>query len=188
MLQSSENARAADVAVLAKNLACGAQLVRGDRALDCIDHIASTSVGDELIRRARPHFKKLGDRCGCKGGDFAVELVFEPTTGIDEADFLPVLGFVDGAEILEAELPALVLTFPDGSGGSVAKEAKADKHARLVVQVKSGRGNFHGYRGYVRLRIRGEEAPRGFKKGQGGAAAEAEQVLEKGIRAESEDF
>ena len=138
MLQCREDARAADVAVLAQNFACGTQLVRGDRALDGLDHIASTSVRDELIWRVRPHFKKLGDRFSCKGGDFAVELVFEPATGIDEADFFPVFGFVDGAEILEAELTTLVLTFPDGSSGSVAKEAEADEHSGLVVQVKSG--------------------------------------------------
>ena len=62
MLECGENAWAADVAVLAKNLPCGAQLLRGNRALDGFDDIASTGVSDELIRRARAHFEKLGDR------------------------------------------------------------------------------------------------------------------------------
>jgi len=117
-----------------------------------------------------------------------VELVFEAATSIDEADFLTVLGFVDGAEILEAQLPTLVFASPDGSGGSIAKETEADEHAGLVVQVKSGGGNFHRYCGHGRLRIGCEQAPRGFEKRQGRTAAEAKQVLQKGIRAESEHF
>ncbi len=133
MLKRCEDARAADVAVLAKNLACGAQLVRGDRALDGLDHIASTGVRDEALGVGRPHFKKLGDRFSCKSGDIAMELVFQAPTGINEADFFPVFGFVDGPEVLEAELPALVFAFPDGSGCSVAKEAEADEHPGLVI-------------------------------------------------------
>ena len=188
MLQCGKNTWAADVAVLAKNLPRGAELVRGNRALDGFYDIASTRVGDELIRRARPHFEKLGDRFSSKCGNIAVELVFEPTPGIDEPDFFTVFRFVDGPEVLEAELPALVFAFPDGSGGSVAKEAEADEHPGLVIQVKSSGGNFHGYCSYDGLGIRGEETARGFKKRQGGSATEPEQVLEKGIRAEFEDF
>jgi hypothetical protein len=117
-----------------------------------------------------------------------VELVFEAATSIDETDFLTVLGFVDGAEILETQLPTLVFASPDGSGGSIAKEAETNEHAWLVVQVKSGGGNFHRYCGHGRLRIRCEQAPRGFEKRQGGTAPESKQVLQKGIRAESEHF
>ena len=62
-----------------------------------------------------------------------MELVFEPTPGIDESDFFTVFGFVDGPEVLETELPALVFAFPDGSSGSVAKEAEADEHAGFVI-------------------------------------------------------
>ena len=188
MLQCGKNTWAADVAVLAKNLPRGAELVRGNRALDGFYDIASTRVGDELIRRTRPHFEKLGDRFSRECGHSTMELVFEATTGIDEADFLPVLGFVDGAEILETQLPAFVFAPPDCSGGSIAKEAQTDEHAGFVVQVKSGGGNFHGYCSYDGLGIRGEETARGFEKRQGGTAAEAKQVLQEGIRAESEDF
>ncbi len=174
MLQRREDAWAADVTVLAQDFAGCVQLVTGNDSFDGFDHIASTSVRDELIRRARPHFKKLGDRFSSKCRDFAVELVFQAPTGIDETDFFPVFGFVDGPEVLEAELPALIFAFPDGSGGSVAKEAEADEHTRFVVQVKSGGGNFHGYCGHGRFGIRGEETACGFKKWQGRAAAEAE--------------
>lgn len=47
MLQCGKNTWAADVAVLAKNLPRGAELVRGNRALDGFYDIASTRVGDE---------------------------------------------------------------------------------------------------------------------------------------------
>ncbi len=133
MLQCREDAWAADVAVLAQDFAGCVQLVSGNRALNGLDNIASTSVCDEVIRRARPHFKKLADRFSCKSGDIAVELVFQAPTGIDETDFFPVFGFVDGPEVLETELPGLVFAFPDGSRSSVAKEAEADEHAGLII-------------------------------------------------------
>jgi len=188
MLQRCEDAWAADIAVLAQDFAGCVQLVSGNRALNGLDHIASTGVRDEALGVGRPHFKKLGDRFSSKGGNIAMQLVFEPTPGIDETDFFTVFGFVNGPEVLESELLALVLTFPDGSGGSVTKKTEADEHAGLVIQVKSSGGNFHGYCSYGGLGIRSEETARGFKKRQGRAAAEAEQVLEKGTRADSEDF
>jgi hypothetical protein len=174
VLQCCEDAWTADVAVLAKNFPCRAQLLRGNRALDGFYDIASTGVGNEVIRRFRSHFKKLCDRFSRKCGHSAVELVFEAAPGIDEADFLPVLGFMDGPEILETELPSLVFASPDGCSGSVAKEAEADEHTRFVIQVKSGGGNFHGYRGHGRLRSRSEESTRGFEKRQRSSAAQAE--------------
>ena len=81
---------------------------------------------------------KLRDGLGGKLGNFPVELVFEASTGIDEADFFAVFGLVDGSKILETQLAALVFRFPDGGGGSIAKKAEADEDAGLVVEVKGG--------------------------------------------------
>lgn len=145
--------------------------MRGNGSFDRFNHIPPTRVGNELIRRARTHFKKPGHSLGCKNRDSAVELVFQAAPCIDEPDFFAVLGLVDGAEILKTELATLVFASPDRSRSPVTEQAETDENSRLVIQEKSGRGNFYGYCGHGRLRIRSKKAPRGFQKWQRRAAA-----------------
>ena len=188
IFQSGKNAWAADVAVSSQDFAGGIQPVRGTDSFDGLDHITAASVRDEALRRARSHSEKLGDRIGCEFRNLAVELVFKTATNIDEADFLAVLGLVDGAEVLESELPALRFAPPDGGSSSVSEETEADEHAGLVVEVKSGRGNLDCYCSNRSGGICREQAACGLKERQGGSTAEAEQILKESIRAEAEDF
>jgi hypothetical protein len=77
-------------------------------ALNGVDDISPAGMSDDPPRRIGTHFIKLRDGLCGEIGDFAVELVFEASTGIDEADFFPVLGLVDGSEILETQLTVFV--------------------------------------------------------------------------------
>ena len=70
------------------------------------------------------HLIELRDGLRRKLGNFPVELVFEASTGIHEADFFAVFGLVDGSKILETQLASLAFRFPDGGGGSIATVAR----------------------------------------------------------------
>jgi hypothetical protein len=89
----------------------------------------SVRVGGAQLEEVRYGFRR-------EFGNLAVKLVFEAATGIHKANFFSVFRFVEGLEVLKAELPALVFTPPDCGGGAVAKQAKADEHAGFVVEVK----------------------------------------------------
>ena len=138
MLQRGEDAWATYVPVLAQDFSSFSELVGGDGALDGFYDISSAGVGDQMVWLNGPHVKESCNRVGREFRDIAVELVFEPTTRVDEADFFPVLGFMEGLKIMKTQLLALVCAFPNGSGRSIAKKAEADKHAGFVIQIKSG--------------------------------------------------
>lgn len=70
--------------------------------------------------------------------DLAVKLIFEASAGINKTDFFSVFRFVQGLEVVKSELAALIFSAPDCGGRAVAEQAKADKHARFVVEVESG--------------------------------------------------
>ena len=117
-----------------------------------------------------------------------MQLVFESPVGVYEADLLPVLRLVNSPEILKAELFPLVFAFPDRSRCAIAEEAQADEHARFIVQVKGGGGDFHGHRRDRGLRFCRKNAARCLEKRQGGPTAQAKQILQKGIGLKPENF
>ena len=188
VLERCKDAGAADVAVLAKDFAGFIKFVGRNRLLNGLDHIAATRVRDEAVGFDGTHSEEGTDGFSGEGRDIAVELIFEAPAGIHEADFFPMLGFMEGVEVLKTELPSLVFPFPDGGGCPIAKEAEADQHAGLVIQIKSGRGNFHSNCGNGRFFACGKEPSGAFQEREGGAAAKAQYVLQKNVRAQAKDL
>ena len=105
-LERGEDARAADVSVLAQDGASFVERVRGESVLDGEDDIAPAGVGNEAVRRGGFFLKELKHGPGGEFGDFAVELVFEAALGIHETDFFTVLGLVEGLKSMESKLAA----------------------------------------------------------------------------------
>ena len=77
---------------------------------------------------------------------------------------------------------------PDARGGSVTEEAGADEHAGIVIEEEGGGADFDGDAGDNGVGLRGEHGLGGAQGGDGGAAAEADDVLEKGVGAETKIF
>jgi hypothetical protein len=145
-------------------------------------------MGNEVVRGGGAIFVKPGDGIGRKGRDITVELVFKAAIGVHKSDFLAMGGLMKGLEIMESELAALVCRAPERSGGSIAEKAQAYEHAGLVVEVEGGGGDLHRDRCDESVGVRCEHTPGGLEQRQGGPAAKAEEILEKGARAQAQTF
>ena len=75
---------------------------------------------------------------------------------------------------------------PDSGGGAVAKEAGAQDHAGIVVEVEGGGAYLDGDAGDGSAGVGGEETLDGAKGRDRGATAEADEVREVGVGAEAE--
>ncbi len=69
---------------------------------------------------------------------------------------------------------------------AVAEEAGADEHAGVVVEVEGGGADLDRDAGGDGVGVRGEHALGGAERRDGGAAAEADEVLEVGVGAQAE--
>ena len=97
----------------------------GDGGFDGLNDIASAGVGDDLVGLRAAAVVEGGYGGGGEVWDAAVELVFEFSAGVGEADFLAVGGDVVGVEVVK--FPAgcgRLLPGKDGGGGSVAEQAE----------------------------------------------------------------
>jgi hypothetical protein len=99
LLQGDEDARAADVAISAEYFPCLGELTVRQCRLKRFHDIASPGVRDDFFRITRPEFVEFFHSLGGQGRHGTMELVFEFSVGIHEADFLPVLRLVDCPEI-----------------------------------------------------------------------------------------
>lgn len=97
-------------------------------------------------------------------------------------------GQVEGLKAMKAELVACRFVVPEGGSRAVAEEAEADEHAGVVIQIKRGGGNLDSDCGNSSGGICREDPPCGFEEGEGGTAAEAEEVLQEGVGLEAEAF
>jgi len=77
---------------------------------------------------------------------------------------------------------------PDGGGGAVAEEARADQHTGVVVEVEGGRADLDCDARDGGAGMRGEHALGGAEGGDCSAAAETDEVLEISVGAETKLF
>ncbi len=74
-----------------------------------------------------------------------MELVFEFTGGVYEADFFALDRDMMSVESMETTAIIVVgIAGENGSCGTIAEEAERNEHAGFVVDVKGGGGDFHG--------------------------------------------
>ena len=132
--------------------------------------------------------KKLKHGLSGEFGHLAVELVFQASIGVHETDFLAVLRLVEGLKSVKSKLVADGFVAPESGCGTIPKEAEADEHAGIVIQIKCRRGNLDGDRGDDGFGVCGEKAPRGLEERERRPASEAEDVLQKGVGPEAEAF
>ncbi len=190
-VEGEENGRAAHVAEVAEHFAAGVERMRSDDGLDGVEDIAAAGMrdnaGDGARAAAGPQF------ANGSGGEFrdgAVEEVAEFAVALLEPKLVAVGGEMKRIEIEGAERNGMGGRFgaPDRSGGTVGEEAGADENAGIVVEVKRGGADFDGDAGDGRVGVGGENVAGAAQHGNGGAAAEADEILKKGVGAKAELF
>lgn len=193
LLQCKQDGRAAHIAVAAKGFAGGGEVVSRKFCRDGVDHILAARVRNDATDRVRVRgldraLVEVGDCLGGEGGDRRFEQVAEFAVTVFKPNFIPIGGIVKRIEIEAAELSGLGRSFPNGGGGPVAEEARADEHAEVVIEVEGGGANFDGYTGYGCLRVPGENTINRAERGNGGAATESDKILQVGIVAQPQLF
>ena len=188
-LQGEEKGGAGHIAVAAEDFAGFGEVEAGEGGFEGFDDIAAAGVSQDLVGLFWKSFKKDGDGLSGEVGDAAVELVFEFSGGVNEADFLAIGGDVVGVEVFE---------FPSGfrgglageeeGGGAITEEAEGDEDAGVVIDVEGGGGGLDGDDCDVMVGVRGEVSVGGAESGDGGAATEAYEIAQVGIGAEAEAF
>jgi hypothetical protein len=131
------------------------------------------------------------DGVGGEAGHGGREQVAQFAVALLEADVIAGGGKVEGVEAVGAQRGAgrgRRGGAPEGGRGAVAKEAGADEYAGIVVEVKGGGADLDRDAGDGGFGPRGEEGGGGAEGGDGGTAAEADEILEKGVGAEAEGF
>ncbi len=97
-------------------------------------------------------------------------------------------GQVEGLEAMKAELVAGGFLPPECGCCPISEEAEADKNTGVVIQIKRGGGNLDSDCGNSGGGVCGEDSACGFEEGEGGTAAEAEEVLQEGVGPEAKAF
>ena len=126
LLQGKEHRWAGKVSMTAENLAGFGKRVIGNGRFDGFNHIATTGMGEDLLRVAAASSKELGHGLRSQSRNGTVELVLQTPTAVDEANFLTLLGHVVGIKVIETpgEAGLRHLLTKDGSGGAITKEAE----------------------------------------------------------------
>lgn len=96
--QCNQDARTADIAVAAEDFSRVGEGISGDFFLNGFNDVPAAGMRDEVFRIATAGREKLGDGIRGERGNGPVELVFEASILIDEANFFTVFGFVKGLE------------------------------------------------------------------------------------------
>ena len=187
LLQGHQHGGAAHVAAAGEDRAGLVQRKR-QHIFQGLDDIASAGVGDDLIGIGRAAGVERGDGFARELRDGAVQLVLEFPLIIAEADFFAVLGPMRGGEMAGLPLVRSSLARPDRGRGTIAEQAEADEHAWVVIDKKSGGANFHGDHRDLRLRMGGEVTVRRAHGGDGGTAAEAHEIAEIHVIAQSTEL
>src|SRR5690606_9106088 len=160
----------------------------GERGFEGVENIAPAGVGEDLIGIGGAVSIELGNGFGSQGWHRAMELVFQFSVGVDEADFFPFMRKVKGGEAPRLPLAGSVPRGPNGGGGTVTEEAEADENAGIVVGEEGGGANFDSDGGDGGVRVGRQKTVGGAQGGDGGAAAEPDEIGETGIRPQAELF
>lgn len=192
VLEGDEDGGAAEVAVVAQDVAAFLELIVGQRAFDGFDDVATTGMGEDLVDVSvvPGGAKQLTHGLGGNLGNGAMQLVLELSLRVHEPDLLAIFRLVDGLKILEAMLGAVVAggRSPDGGAGAITKQTEADEHAGIVIHVKRGGANLHGDDRDSRFRIGTEISLSAAKRRDGGTAAKAYEVLKIDVVSHAELF
>lgn len=187
--EGEENRGAGHVAMAAEDFAGFCEMKIRECGFDGFDDIAPTGVGKDLFWVSGAAGEEGGDCICCKARDGAVELVFEFPVRVGETDFFPLGGDVVGIERVKFQkVVCVLLAAENGSGGAVSEKAEGDQDTWIVIDVKSGGGDFHRDHGDAMGRICSEVAVCAAEGRDGGTAAEADEIAEVGIRSKAKFF
>ena len=153
------------------------------------EHIASAGMCDDARDGARAaRLPELADGVGGEFGDGAVEEVAQAAVAVLEAEFVALDREVERVESEAAQRVRARRGAPDARGGAVAEEAGADDDAGIVVEVKCRRAHFDRDARDGGAGLGGEQVAGGAKRGNRGAAAKTDEVLQENIGAEAEQL
>ena len=133
-LQGHQHARAADISVVPENSSGFQQRKSRQLPLQSLDDIAAAGVRNNRIRLAGTMPEQLADRLGRKGWHRAVELIFQPASGIHKTNFFPVLRPVNRFEAPHLQLVSRIRPPPQRGRRTIAKQAQADETSRVIVK------------------------------------------------------
>ncbi len=121
-LERKEDRGAGHVAVTAQDFAGFGELKGWQRGFDCLNHIATAGVGDDLVGPFLESLVKRGDRFGSEFGHAAMKLVFEFAGGVYKADFFAFDRDMMGVESMETTRIIVVgISGENGGGGTIAE-------------------------------------------------------------------
>jgi hypothetical protein len=139
LLEGEEDGGTAHVAAMGEDVFGLEKGVSWQAFLDGFEDVTAAAVADQGAFFERLFLGEGKDGVCGEIRDVAVELVAEVAVAVDEADFFAVLGKMEGVEMAEVFVVGADLFAVEQEGGStVSEEAKADEHARVVIEVEGG--------------------------------------------------
>ena len=160
----------------------------GSAGADGVEHVAPAGMDQHGggRRGALVLGEKLGHRGGRLLGHGAVQEVAQFAIADLEAKQIAFLRQVERAESVAAERGRPRPAAPDGGGGAVAEQAGADQHAVVVIEVERRRADLHRHAGDDGLGLRGQQVTGRPQRRDRRAAAQADQVVQDGVRPQAQ--
>ena len=188
-LQREQDGGAAHVAMCGEDAGAAGERMGCDHWREGGEDILSAGMRDHGGDGARAAFgPELCDSTGREIRHGAVEEIAELALALLETEFVAIGGLVMRLKGKRPQAIRARLGAPDGGGRAVTEKAGTDEDAGIIIEVERGGADFHGDARDGGVGIGRKHMAGRAQGGNGRAAAETDEILEKGIGAQPEFF